>query len=324
MQHSEMTAQKAFEVSAKFLAHKTYQSLTFAVIHFLSSLDGVEDVASYEIFVDSDAKDSISIRRFPMTLDENYSDRNTDLLRAAIAQSKGGITRIHHKEQDYLLMDVMKDVTPRRAILVSGVVSDQNLMIAEGVYGIYANQVALLDAKERDELTGLPNRQTREYCLNDVVVSHRTGSNSGLKPSWMIVLDIDHFKSINDTYGHLFGDEVLIHFADLMKKIFRHTDFLFRYGGEEFVVILNNANAEEALSAIRRFHKEVENYNFPSGQVTVSIGYTIIDPVTPPGLHFEYADRALYEAKRQGRNRIINYDNVETGIKNTNDDIELF
>lgn len=324
MPSSKLDVQKAFELSAKFLAHKTYHSLTFAVIHFLSSMEGVEDVASYELFVDSASDGGISIRRFPLTLDENFSDRNTDLLRTAVAKSKGGITTMKYKDKNYLLMDVLKDVIPRRAILVTGKISDQNMVMVEGVFGIYANQVALLDSKERDVLTGLPNRQTLEFCLNDVVVFHRSNKNKGIKPSWMIALDLDYFKKINDTYGHLFGDEVLIHFSGLMKKMFRHTDFLFRYGGEEFVVILNNASPEEALSAIQRFHEEVANYDFPSGQVTVSIGYTIIDPITPPGLHFEHADQALYEAKRKGRNLIVNYENVVSTVKQSDDDIELF
>ncbi|MGB0281434.1 MAG: GGDEF domain-containing protein [Neptuniibacter sp.] len=323
MPGNEMDVQKAFEISAKFLAHKTYHSLTYAVIHFLSSMEGVEDVASYEIFADSGCDAGISIRRFPLTLDENFSDRNTELLRLAISKSKGGLTSLKFKDQDYLLMDVVKDVIPRRAILITGRVSEKDRIMVEGVFGIYANQVALLDSKERDSLTGLPNRQTLEFCLNDVVVYHRGNKKSAIKPSWMIALDLDHFKKINDTFGHLFGDEVLIHFTDLMKKMFRHTDFLFRYGGEEFVVILNNADPDEALAAIQRFHKEVESYNFPSGQVTVSIGYTIIDPITPPGLHFEHADRALYEAKRNGRNQIVNYDDVVSKSTHT-DDIELF
>ncbi len=323
MPSNEMDVQKAFEISAKFLAHKTYHSLTHAVIHFLSSLDGIDDVASYEVFVDSGCKNGISIRRFPLTLDENFSDRNTELLRMAISKSKGGLTNMKFKDQNYLLLDVVKDVIPRRAILLTGTVSSKDQVMVEGVFGIYANQVALLDSKERDSLTGLPNRQTLEFCLNDVVVYHRSNQKSEIKPSWMIALDIDHFKKINDSFGHLFGDEVLIHFTDLMKKMFRHTDFLFRYGGEEFVVILNNADPDEALAAIQRFHKEVENYNFPSGQVTVSIGYTIIDPITPPGLHFEHADRALYEAKRNGRNQIVNYDDV-TSKSSHRDDVELF
>lgn len=324
MPSSEMDVQKAFEISAKFLAHKTYQSLTYAVIHFLSSLEGTEDVASYELFADSASDSGISIRRFPITLDENFSDQNTALLRSAIADSKGGVTCMKHKGHDYMLLDVVKDAIPRRAILIKGKVRDQDLVMVEGVYGIYANQVALLDSKERDALTGLPNRQTLEFCLNDVVVFHRGKQSKDIKPSWMIALDLDHFKTINDTFGHIFGDEVLIHFTDLMKKRFRHTDFLFRYGGEEFVVILNNATQEEAFTIIDDFRKEVAGYHFPSGKVTVSVGYTIIDPITPPGLHFEYADRALYEAKRNGRNMCVNYDDVSSNVKSIDDDIELF
>lgn len=323
--HSSMNAQEAFEVSAKLLTHRTYHSLTHAVIHFLSSLEGVKETASYEIFTETCSKSGISIRRFPLTLDENFTDRNTTLLRLAISKSKGGLTSMTFKGDDYLLMDVMKDVNPRRAILITGKINEYDWVSVEGVLNIYANQVALLDSKERDVLTGLPNRQTLEYCLNDIVTFHREQVDSLIKPSWMLALDLDYFKKVNDTFGHLFGDEVLIHFADLMKKFFRHTDFLFRYGGEEFVVILNNANPEEAFSAIQRFHQEVQNYNFPSGNMTVSIGYTMIDPLTPPGMHFEHADRALYEAKRQGRNRIVHYDDMERIVDmDVDGDVELF
>lgn len=324
MPHKDIDVRKAFEISATFLAHKTYHSLTSAVIHFLASIEGIEEVASYEIFVNASSDGGMSIRRFPLTLDENFSDRNTEILKFGLAHSKGSLTPIRFKEKAYLLMDIMKDVTPRRALLMKGNVSKEALMLIEGIYGIYANQIALLDSKERDMLTGLPNRQTMDNCLNDVVAYHRDRNIGQIKPSWMIALDLDHFKNINDTYGHLFGDEVLIHFSDLMKKMFRHTDFLFRYGGEEFVIILNNTDADGVYTTLERFRHEVEHYKFPSGRVTVSIGYAIIDPITPPSLHFEHADRALYEAKRKGRNKIVNYDSILAETLPKGNDIEFF
>lgn len=140
----------------------------------------------------------------------------------------------------------------------------------------------------------------------------------------MVILDIDHFKLVNDNFGHLYGDEVLLHFAELMKKTFRYTDFLFRYGGEEFVVILNNVELEQALEIMNRFHHAVRDYAFPSGKLTVSIGFTIVDPVTPPLLHFEQADRALYYAKNHGRDQIVHFKDINSRIEVHDNDIELF
>ncbi|WP_415901382.1 GGDEF domain-containing protein [Neptuniibacter sp. QD29_5] len=315
---------QAFELSAKFLAHKSYNSLTHAVLHYFCSLEGVEDAVSYEIFGDAKSDTGLSIRRFPITLDESFEDRNKDLMLKTLPKSKGGVACMKFSGEDYIFLDITKDVIPRRIILITGKVSSADMVLIEGVFGIYEKQVALLDAKERDMLTGLPNRQTMELSLNEVVSFHRGHKNTHIKPSWMVVLDIDHFKNINDTFGHLYGDEVLLHFAELMKKTFRYTDFLFRYGGEEFVVILNNADEEHALATIDRFHQAVQAYTFPSGKLTVSIGYTIVDPVTPPMLHFEQADRALYHAKNNGRNQIIHFRDIDSRIEVRDDDIELF
>lgn len=320
----DQNIKKAFELSAKFLAHKSYSSLTHAVLHFFNSLEGIDEAVSYEIFGDSDSDTGLSIRRFPLTLDESYSDRYSDLMLKALPKSQGGITCLKFKDKDFILLDVTKDVLPRRIILLSGKVSQSDMVLLEGVYGIYANQVSLLDSKERDTLTGLPNRQTMEFTINDVVTFHRSNKANPINPSWMVVIDIDHFKTVNDTFGHLYGDEVLLHFSELMKKSFRHTDFLFRYGGEEFVVILNNATDSQAENILERFHQAVQDYDFPSGKLTTSIGYTIVDPVTPPQLLFENADRALYHAKHTGRNKIVHFDTMESRVQVHEDDIELF
>lgn len=320
--HQEI--KQAFELSAKFLAHKSYSSLTHAVLHYFSSLEGVSDAVSYEIFGDSNSETGLSIRRFPLTLDESFVDRNNDLMLKTLPKSKGGVTCMKFGGDEYIFLDLTKDVIPRRIILITGQVCETDLILIEGVFSIYEKQVALLDAKERDQLTGLPNRQTMELNLNEVIAFHRGQNNNHIKPSWMVVIDLDHFKNVNDTFGHLYGDEVLLHFAELMKKTFRYTDFLFRYGGEEFVVILNNVNDEEALNILQRFHQAVQDYVFPSGKLTASIGYTIIDPVTPPMSHFEQADRALYQAKNNGRNQIVHFSEVNSRIEIPDDDVELF
>ena len=155
-----------------------------------------------------------------------------------------------------------------------------------------------------DDLTGLPNRRAFLEELERVHASVRRGT----APAAIAVLDIDHFKQVNDRFGHLYGDEVLLHFASLMEKTFRHTDFLFRYGGEEFVAIVNNTDRTGVELSLERFRNAVESYAFPSGQVTVSVGYALIDPAVAPSVTMEAADKALYQAKQGGRNRVVAYD----------------
>ena len=318
---------EAFQLSARFLAHQSYQSLTHAMIHYFRSLDGVDDVASYEVFGTPSNPESLSVRRFPLTLDEDYRDKNTSLLFDLICDSDGGVQSRFHNNKHWTFLDVAQGVKPRRVLLLEGQVNPELTIIIEGLFEIYSKQVALLDSKERDLLTRLPNRQTLETTLHDVVVFHRnnTKTDSG-KNSWVAVLDIDHFKKINDEFGHLFGDEVLVHFAQIMEHEFRHTDFLFRYGGEEFVVVLNNTNQQGAHDSLQRFRLAVEKFSFPSGQLTVSIGYTMVDPIAPPALHIEYADRAVYEAKKRGRNQVVHYNDIHTAENSdgSTGDIELF
>lgn len=316
---------QAFKLSAMLLAHKSYQSLTYAVIHYFNSLEGIESVASYEIFGDVSDQGKFLIRRFPLSLDEDFRDNNTDLLLSLLKKSHGGLVRFEENGQSWIFLDNISGVNPRRVILLKGSVSNADLDIVEGLNQVYSGQVALLDSKERDSLTHLSNRQTLETTLNDIIVFFRGKQFNKLdKVSWLAILDIDHFKLVNDTYGHLYGDEVLVHFSNLMEKNFRHADFLFRYGGEEFVVIINNCNEEGAVFALDKFRKIVMDYQFPAGDVTVSIGYTKIDPVAPPNLLMEQADRALYHAKDNGRNQVVAYDALSVHTPNVEGEIDLF
>ncbi|MDO9142236.1 MAG: GGDEF domain-containing protein, partial [Methylobacter sp.] len=138
--------------------------------------------------------------------------------------------------------------------------------------------------------------------------------------------DIDHFKQVNDDFGHLYGDEVLLTFSQLMGKCFRYNDFLFRFGGEEFVVILNLACRNTAMTIFNRFRESVANYHFPTvGRITVSIGLTRVDGVSMPTTQLDHADKALYYAKENGRNRVVLYeDMIIPAQNNIANDIELF
>jgi len=307
------------------LAHGTYQSLTHAMINYLYSLKNITDVAAYEVFDGGEKKEGVLVRRFPLSLDENYRDNNSKILMKCIKIPKSGIKMISSEGADVICLDIANHVKPRRIMLLRGTLCNDDIELVEGLWRIYSNQVALLDSKERDALTRLPNRQTLETTLNDVLVFYR-GKNIKKYPkkSWLAIMDIDHFKRVNDEYGHLYGDEVLLQFARLMERIFRQTDFLFRYGGEEFVIIMNNCDDKSAFETLDRFRRAVDEYVFPSGHVSVSIGYALIDPMAPASLLLEYSDRALYYAKEHGRNQVMNADRLESTPPKREGSVDLF
>ncbi|MFT6030246.1 MAG: diguanylate cyclase (GGDEF)-like protein [Oleiphilaceae bacterium] len=303
----------AFSLSARLLEHKTYHDLTQQLIQMLKEFDGVIGVSSYEIFgLSRKNQNSIStdldflVRRFPLTLDDNYEDENSELVNSIVSHYEGGIHHIEDKGQAFIVLDVAKQVKPRRIIIIKGTLNHYNLQLLKGIYSIYERQVILLDSKERDPLTHLHNRQTMDLILNQVFKYYQENTTSkSNKHSWIAILDIDLFKNTNDQYGHLYGDEVLLLFAGLMEKVFRNSDFLFRFGGEEFLVIINQTDKEGTEAALERFRAEVEEYDFPFNKITVSIGYTKLDAKIAQNVTLENADSALYQAKSKGRNQIV-------------------
>ena len=145
---------------------------------------------------------------------------------------------------------------------------------------------------------------------------------------WLAVVDIDHFKQVNDRFGHLYGDEVLILIANILRSSFRSHDRIFRFGGEEFVVLLRSTTLSTAHKVFNRFRLAVQEYHFPQvGQVTVSLGFVSTTRGSPVEI-LGQADQALYYAKEHGRNQVCFYDDLvaswHLATKVANDDVELF
>lgn len=186
-----------------------------------------------------------------------------------------------------------------------------------GLTKIYGHQQSLLNHQQRDGLTGLYNRVALQNWLGkalttDSPVDRRSGDDEPI--GCFAILDIDLFKRINDTMGHLYGDEVLLIFADLMRESFRFNDQLFRYGGEEFVAILTDTDLDTALTVLERFRTTISQHNFAQlNQVTVTIGVSQITPHTQAGQLIECADKALYYGKNHGRNQVNAYEWLEQG-----------
>ncbi|MGV2962513.1 sensor domain-containing diguanylate cyclase [Paenibacillus sp. AGC30] len=151
-----------------------------------------------------------------------------------------------------------------------------------------------------DLLTGLKNRRFfQEKMLESLMMFQEKQRYFSL-----LVVDIDHFKSINDTYGHPIGDLVLGNLAGLLQTVSRSTDVVARYGGEEFVVILPDCEEEQAIGIAERYRSQVASADWGEYNITVSIGAaTVVEEDTEQTL-FQRADNALYASKTGGRNRV--------------------
>ena len=158
-----------------------------------------------------------------------------------------------------------------------------------------------------DDLTGLLNRRA---MLDRMQLEQHRSLRSG-SPLLIAQLDIDHFKAVNDTHGHAAGDLVLQSFADTVRRNVRDTDVLARWGGEEFVLLLCDTPAADAVALMERLRQAVQAMQVPVAQggqpitVTVSIGLARHAPADPLAGTLERADRALYAAKAGGRNRVV-------------------
>ena len=163
-----------------------------------------------------------------------------------------------------------------------------------------------------DQLTELYNRR---YFYNQVELTMAGFTRYG-QSMCLLILDIDHFKLVNDSYGHAFGDQVLKDVANALKQQVRNTDVLVRFGGEEFIIIFTNTSCPNGMIFADRIRKEIDQMewrkdNFKVG-VTMSIGMYCLDkdccrPDTKPDIDqiIHFADTALYEAKKKGRNRVV-------------------
>ncbi|MCU7929403.1 MAG: diguanylate cyclase [Candidatus Thiodiazotropha sp. (ex Codakia rugifera)] len=163
-----------------------------------------------------------------------------------------------------------------------------------------------------DELTGLLNRRSLMDILHQTIAD-ATDKN---KPLTLLMLDLDHFKQLNDSYGHAMGDRVLAAFGDLLNDRLRDSDYACRYGGEEFSVILTNTAKQGALKTAEDIRTAASEMQVEGLTVTVSIGVATLSQCHDlfPETLLKAADTALYRAKEQGRNKTVQFDETPPRI----------
>jgi diguanylate cyclase (GGDEF)-like protein len=175
------------------------------------------------------------------------------------------------------------------------------------LFGVLLGKIRILNFRlERtalsDALTGLPNRLCfQSHLTREIRRAERYGCRLSL-----ILLDIDLFKKVNDTYGHQAGDEVLVELARIALSEMRESDICARWGGEEFVVLLSDTPLDGATVAAERLRKAIAERRFSvAGTLTCSFGVSELRPEDSDTTLVARADKALYQAKESGRNRVV-------------------
>lgn len=196
---------------------------------------------------------------------------------------------------------------------------DQICLIIYDVTDIAANRMELQKANSQlekltktDPLTQIDNRNG--LAVNVDLANKRYKMQQTV--SSLVMLDIDHFKQINDTHGHPAGDAILQQLAAIIKESMRENDSVARYGGEEFAIILHNTTSDNASHFVERLRKAIEDteFTFQETLIKVTISFGIAQISTKGGDNkawMEAADKALYQAKRQGRNQGVVYESMD-------------
>ncbi|RKF17929.1 diguanylate cyclase [Alginatibacterium sediminis] len=204
-----------------------------------------------------------------------------------------------------------KDVLPSIVMVLSLfllgtiIVSRYILTLEQANREAYENKIFF--EATRDPLTQIHNRKYfMEMARKEFSVSKRYH-----RPFCVLMIDIDHFKNINDSYGHSFGDSALMHMADICSNVLREHDLFGRLGGEEFAVVLPNTSYEKSLQVAERVRQELMESPFAKDaktiKMTVSIGMAELSKHEAIELLIEHADKAMYLAKSRGRNRVECY-----------------
>jgi diguanylate cyclase (GGDEF)-like protein len=191
--------------------------------------------------------------------------------------------------------------------------------IAEALPVLHAKRLTyrLQIMATEDPLTGLYNRYYLETSLERLVA----GAKRRQTNICILMCDLDHFKNINDTYGHDAGDKVLQQLAGILLRNVRKTDFVIRFGGEEFMILLVDCDTQKAgeMAERIRFHVQTDKFHIPghSIEITVSIGTAIFRGKSDQDIwdHFKAADIALYQAKANGRNQVVHYNGITDNMK---------
>jgi len=264
--------------------------------------DSLKLALDYLAALDARCAARLSIADFPFRGDLELRSKDgtgvwTEIIATPLVDAEGRLTE---------LQGVTRDIRERKRYETE--LSEMREATEAANQALQAANTMLHHLASTDQLTGLWNRHYFEKAVSTEI--GRT-ARYGEKPSSLLLFDIDHFKSINDTYGHLVGDEVLIALALRVRQQLRATDVLARWGGEEFVVLLPHTRGEDAVKVAEHLQQLIATEPFSKvGRITSSFGVAEFRPGETANLWLKRVDDAVYAAKTAGRNRVCMHQEV--------------
>ena len=194
------------------------------------------------------------------------------------------------------------------AIFFARVILNEQIRQLDYIYTNYLRQTTLIEELKLEPMTHLYNKACMEDCLDSIIRNYEERT-----PCAIAMIDIDHFKRINDKYGHEAGDTVLLKLSALMKKHVASTKNCFRFGGEEFVITFHNMDRNEIEKIISAMNNELKETRFdfaPKEIISFTTGIAFVDKSMNRSKWFNCADEAMYRGKQSGRDKIIFYDDL--------------
>ncbi|MEQ1823849.1 MAG: GGDEF domain-containing protein, partial [Fimbriimonadaceae bacterium] len=244
---------------------------------------------------------------------EEHFEWHVTLPQGSFAQMNCSVIPIH--TQNGISGGVIACIDASKQRLYEQQIEEQLLQMNEYSMEIEQNRWDLEQANQRleglartDGLTGLYNHR----YFQDSLARETKLANRGNLPLSMLLLDVDHFKSYNDSFGHPAGDSVLKQIASVLTQAARETDIVARYGGEEFAFILPNTDQEGAMTVAERVRQAVEQAEWPDRVVTASLGVSSFGSLRSPSDLIKAADEALYASKEAGRNFVTHHTQLQT------------
>lgn len=314
---------------ASFTSHRDKELLAFSLLKSVNSMIACSKIKIISANKKGDFLSSIVFENSKCTVNKGDVEVDNALKQAFEKMDNSSIEEhIFKTSMGYVLIQVLHHDRKGEQFLVLNLKDKPNKVqtyILAGILSIYKNFLTLLNESQTDELTGLANRKTFDSAISKIfdslpkqfkeVDNDRRHLSEAItcKPVrfWLAMIDIDHFKLVNDRFGHLYGDEILIHLSQTIRSSFREEDLQFRFGGEEFVVLLAAENDKSCAEILERFRKNVEGYNFPNVDgITISIGVTEFRRGTFHVTSIDHADQALYYSKENGRNKITFFEDM--------------
>ena len=312
----------------KLTQQEEESDLDSALIQIISDLLEVDNFAIY-------VNKNFSAPILPTLINSNsnleqLSPDEASLLLQKVTQNKIRVGYASSSTTSYVPIYHFGKVVGTLLIETEQELPERTTMLAVHILNIYANQLGLLYKSRLDPLTELLNRQTFDKKVIEIVSGNGfllpRNDNNKKRRWYLAIADIDNFKNINDNYGHVIGDEVILLVARLLKNNFRIEDYVFRYGGEEFAMLFQAKTEADAHVALNRLRLNVAQYHFPQiGQLTISIGFLELVSIDTVSSIVNQADLALYYSKNTGRNRVTSYSELEVNNEPKIDNsIELF